>query len=238
MDKLKKLKISIYADGADFESIKLYNEDELIKGFTTNPSLMKSVGVTDYKNFAEKILSIVKSKPISFEVFSDDLIEIEKQAKEIASWGKNINVKIPVTNTKGESCDLIIKKLNHSGVVCNVTAIFTINQITKLIENFNPSTKIILSIFAGRIADTGEDPVPLMKKAKEICKQNKNIKILWASTREIYNIFEAEKCNSDIITVPYDLIKKLKYVGKDLDQFSLDTIKQFAKDSSVFNLKV
>ena len=238
MDKLKKLKISIYADGADFDSIKLYNEDELIKGFTTNPSLMKSVGVTDYKKFAEKILSIVKSKPISFEVFSDDLVEIEKQAKEIASWGKNINVKIPVTNTKGESCDLIIKKLNHSGVVCNVTAIFTINQITKLIENLNPSTKIILSIFAGRIADTGEDPVPLMKQAKEICKQNKNIKILWASTREIYNIFEAEKCNSDIITVPYDLIKKLKYVGKDLDQFSLDTIKQFLKDSSVFNLKI
>jgi transaldolase len=238
MDKLKNLKVSIYADGADFDSIKIYNEDEIVKGFTTNPSLMKSVGVTDYKNFAKKILSTVRVKPISFEVFSDDLIEIEKQAKEIASWGKNINVKIPVTNTKGESCDLIIKRLNQSGIVCNVTAIFTINQIRKIIDNLNPSTEIILSIFAGRIADTGENPVPLMKKAKEICKKNKNIKILWASTREIYNIFEAENCNSDIITVPYDLIKKLKYVGKDLNQFSLDTIKQFVKDSSIFNLKI
>jgi|TARA_B100000929_G_C15432499_1_gene395179 transaldolase len=162
---------------------------------------------------------------------------MENQAREIASWAKNINVKIPITNSKGESCNLLIQKLNQSGISCNVTAIFTLKQISELINKLNSSTEVILSIFAGRIADTGEDPMPLMQKAKEICNNKENIKILWASTREIYNIFQAEKCKSDIITVPHGLLKKLGYIGKDLDQFSLDTIKQFLKDSSIFNLK-
>tara|TARA_Y100000992_G_C21139679_1_gene430760 strand:+ start:111 stop:821 length:711 start_codon:yes stop_codon:yes gene_type:complete len=236
MNKLKNLKISIFADGADFDSIKLYNDHELIKGFTTNPSLMKSVGVTNYKEFAKKILSIVKIKPISFEVFSDDLIEMEKQAKEISSWGKNINVKIPIINSQGESCSNLIQKLIKNNISCNVTAIFTIEQIEELVNKVNSSTDLILSIFAGRIADTGKDPTPIMKEAKKICSSKENIKILWASTREIQNIFQAESCNSDIITVPHNLVKKLNYVGKDLNEYSLETVKQFLKDSS--NLKI
>lgn len=238
MDIINKLGIKIYADGADLESIEFYNKSSFVKGFTTNPSLMKSVGVTDYKQFAKKILSIVKVKPISFEVFSDNLIEMEKQAKEIFSWGNNINVKIPISNSKGESCSELIQKLIENNISCNVTAIFTIKQIEELIDKINSPTDLILSIFAGRIADTGEDPIPIMKEAKKICSNKKNIQILWASTREIQNIFQAESCNSDIITVPHNLLKKLNYIGKDLNEYSLETIKQFLKDSSSLNLKI
>ena len=160
------------------------------------------------------------------------------KAREISSWAKNVFVKIPITNSKGESCSKLIKKLNNDGIFCNVTAIFTQDQIERLTSDLNSSTEIILSIFAGRIADTGEDPCPLMKRAKQISINKKNIKILWASTREIFNIFEAERCNSDIITVPHDLLKKLNYIGKDLNEFSLDTIKQFLKDSSTLKIKI
>lgn len=238
MDKLKKLKIHLYADGADLNSIKILNNNPLVKGFTTNPSLMKSVGVTNYKEFAEQILNIVNNKPISFEVFSDNLAEMEKQALQISKWGKNVNVKIPITNSKGESCADLIKKLTDDKISCNITAIFTIQQIETLLKKINTSTEVILSIFAGRIADAGIDPIPIMTKAKSICSSNKNIKILWASTREIFNIFQAEQCKSDIITVPHGLLKKLDNIGKDLDEFSIDTIKQFLKDSSVLKLKI
>ena len=201
MNKLNELKIQIYADGADFDSIQTYNQDPIIKGFTTNPSLMKSVGVNDYEEFAKEILSIVKIKPVSFEVFSDDLVEMENQANHLAKWGQNVYVKIPITNSEGKRCNSLIKKLNKNGILCNVTAIFTLKQIRELENELDTSSEIILSIFAGRIADTGEDPILLMKEAKKICEKKKNIKILWASTREIYNIFQAEDCKSDIITL-------------------------------------
>jgi transaldolase len=238
MGKIDDLKINIYADGADLESIEKYNKDPLIKGFTTNPSLMKSAGIKDYKKFAKKILSIVKHKPVSFEVFADEISEMETQAIEISNWGKNVNVKIPITNSKGVSCDSLIRKLNNMNIICNVTAIFTLKQIQVLIMKLEGKTDIILSIFAGRIADTGIDPTNLMKEVKKICKYKSNIKILWASTREIINIFQAEECKTDIITVPHDLLKKIIYIDKDLNDFSLDTIKQFLIDSSDLNLKI
>lgn len=237
MGKIDNLKINIYADGADLDSIEKYNKDPLIKGFTTNPSLMKAAGIQDYKEFAKKILLIVKHKPVSFEVFADEISEMEIQATEISSWGENVNVKIPITNSKGESCNSLIKKLNTMNVICNVTAIFTLKQIQDLVIGLDSRTEIILSIFAGRIADTGIDPTSLMKEAKKICIDKNNIKILWASTREIINIFQAEECMTDIITVPHDLLKKMIYLDKDLNDFSLDTIKQFLRDSSGLDLK-
>jgi transaldolase len=228
---LDKLKIKIFADGADLESIRELNKKNYIKGFTTNPSLMKKAGIKDYKDFALKLLSEIKNKPISFEVFSDDVKEMEKQAEEIASWGDNVNVKIPITNTKKETTTELIRKLSAKGIICNVTAIFTMNQIQDVIEVLDKSTPAILSIFAGRIADTGIDPEQIITDSINLAKIKPKSEVLWASTRENLNIFQAEKLGCHIITVPHDLLKKMSNLGKDLEEFSLETVHGFYADA-------
>ena len=231
MTDIQKLKIKIFADGADFESINKLNTKNYIKGFTTNPSLMKKAGIKDYKEFALKILSKIKDKPISFEVFSDDLIEMEKQAMEIASWGKNVNVKIPVTNTKKESTTEIIERLSNQGIECNITAIFTVNQLKNVVQVLNKNTPAILSVFAGRIADTGIDPKNIMAECVQASKLKPKSEILWASTRELVNIFQADKIGCQIITVPHEILSKIDSIGKNLEDYSLDTVKSFYKNN-------
>ena len=232
------LKIKIFADGADIENIKTLCKNDLIKGFTTNPSLMKKKGIIDYKKFAKEIVKITENKPVSFEIFADDIDEMGQQALEISKWGKNINVKIPITNTKGESTKDLIKKLSNQKIVCNITAILTIKQLKSVVEVLNPETPAILSVFAGRIADTGMDPMPIIKEAVDIAKIKPLSNVLWASTREIYNIFQAEEARCQIITVPHDIINKFKGIGKDLDQLSLETVKTFYEDAKTAGYKI
>tara|TARA_B100000963_G_C22620079_1_gene669485 strand:- start:615 stop:1328 length:714 start_codon:yes stop_codon:yes gene_type:complete len=236
--KLDKLKIKIFADGADIDSIKKLNQNNFIKGFTTNPSLMKKAGVTDYKDFALKILSEIRDKPISFEVFSDEISEMEKQAFEIAKWGKNVNVKIPVTNTKKESTAELIRKLSLEGITCNVTALFTSDQINEVFDAIDKSTPAILSVFAGRIADTGVDPSSIINHSVGLIKSKPKTEVLWASTRETLNIFQAEKLGCQIITVPHEILNKLNHLNKNLDEFSLETVKSFYKDSVAAGFKI
>lgn len=231
MSKICQLKTKIFADGADLKSIcELYGREE-IKGFTTNPTLMRKAGVSDYKTFSLDVLRIVTDLPVSFEVFSDDLKEMVDQAIEISSWGKNVVVKIPITNTKGESTISVIKILSSIGVMCNVTAICTIGQFKEALSVLDENTPSILSVFAGRIADTGVDPVPIMREAVELAKVKPKAEVLWASPREILNIFQANEIGCHIITVTYDLLKKLDFVGKDLQEFSLETVEMFYRDA-------
>ncbi len=236
--KLDKLKIKIFADGAEIESIKKLNSNNFIKGFTTNPSLMKKAGVKDYKEFALRLLSEIQDKPISFEVFSDEITEMEKQAYEISKWGKNVNVKIPVTNTKKESTAELIRKLSSKGIVCNITALFTTDQVKEVYDAIDKSTPSILSVFAGRIADTGKDPSDIIKYSVDLVKSKSKTEVLWASTRETLNIFQAEKLNCQIITVPHEILGKLSYLDKNLDDFSLETVKSFYKDSIAAGFKI
>ena len=238
MKKLNDLKIKIFADGADLDSIKKLNEKNYIKGFTTNPSLMKKAGIKDYKNFALKILKNIQKKPISFEVFSDDINEMYQQAEEISKWGKNVNVKIPITNTKKQSTLGIIEKLSSKGIICNITAIFTLNQIREVVKILHKSTPAILSVFAGRIADTGIDPSEIMKESLKISSEKPMSEVLWASTRETLNIFQAEKIGCQIITVPHNILDKLDYLKKNLEDFSLDTVKGFYKDALAAGYKI
>ena len=238
MNKLKNLDIKIFADGADLVSIEKLNMDQNISGFTTNPSLMKKAGVTDYKKFCQDVLKITKDKPVSFEIFSDDLDKMYDQANEIASWGKSIFVKIPITNSKGEKTSGLIKKLLENKVKCNVTAILTIQQVKEIYEISNFETGVIISIFAGRIADTGIDPIPMMTEAVNICKTKKNIEILWASTRELINIYQANQINCQIITVPHDILKKIPLIGKNLDDLSLETVQTFLNDATKAGFKI
>tara|TARA_B110001454_G_C12555089_1_gene365232 strand:- start:59 stop:781 length:723 start_codon:yes stop_codon:yes gene_type:complete len=238
MNKLKNLDIKIFADGADLVSIEKLNMDQNISGFTTNPSLMKKAGVTDYKKFCQDVLKIIKDKPVSFEIFSDDLDKMYDQANEIASWGKSIFVKIPITNSKGEKTSGLIKKLLENKVKCNVTAILTIQQVKEIYEISNFETEVIISIFAGRIADTGIDPIPMMTEAVNICKTKKNIEILWASTRELINIYQANQINCQIITVPHDILKKIPLIGKNLDDLSLETVQTFLNDATKAGFKI
>lgn len=234
----QKLKIKIYADGADLQSIINLNNNDLISGFTTNPSLMKQAGIKDYAKFAKEVLLVVKDKPVSFEVFSDDLKEMEEQAKEIASWGRNLYVKIPITNSKGEKTNSIISNLSNSGVSCNITAVFTLSQVKEVTKTLNNNVDSIISIFAGRIADTGVNPEGIIKESINITKSNPKIKILWASTREVFNIVQAENLKCDIITVPNNLLSKIKDFGKNLEEFSLETVKSFLKDSQAAGFKI
>ncbi len=229
-------KISIFADGASRESIlKHYREAKngvgAIRGFTTNPTLMAKAGVTNYPAFAKEILSEVKDFPISFEVFSDTFSEMKRQAKIISSWGKNVNVKIPITNTKGLSSLMLIRELLDENIIVNVTAIFTREQWLNLREMLNFDDNLIISIFAGRIADTGIDPCPMMKQAVADFSEYKGAKILWASPREVLNLYQAEECGCHIITMTDDLISKIKNKGKPLTEFSLDTVKMFYDDA-------
>ena len=238
MKKLKDLDIKIFADGADLASIKNLNMNQDISGFTTNPSLMKKASITDYKKFCLDVLKITKNKPISFEIFSDDLDEMYDQANEIASWGKSIFVKIPITNSKGEKTSSLIKRLLEKKIKCNVTAILTIQQVKEIYEISNSETDVIISIFAGRIADTGVDPILMMSEAVNICKTKKNIEILWASTRELINIFQANQINCQIITVPHDILKKISLIGKNLEDLSLETVQMFLTDATKAGYKI
>jgi transaldolase len=232
-DKIRNLKIKIFADGADLNSIKKLNDISYISGFTTNPTLMRKAGVVDYKKFAIDVLKVVKNKPISFEVFADDIKKMEIQAMEIAGWGNNANVKIPITNTKGDSTVELLEKLSNRGVVCNITAIFTLDQLDGVLKVLSSKTPAILSIFAGRIADVGIDPINIMRDSVKLAKIKPKSSILWASTREVINIFQAEEAGCKIITVPHDILKKLTGVGKDLNQSSLETVNMFYQDAKM-----
>lgn len=232
MPSIDQLKIKLFCDGADFDSIISMYAKPYIKGFTTNPTLMRKAGITDYEQFGRKVLAAVPDRPISLEVFADDLSEMEDQAREIATWGPNVNVKIPVTNTKGEFTGSIINTLSKDGVVLNVTALLTLDQISEVADALSPETPAIISVFAGRIADTGVDPVPLMTKGLEMLEDRPKAELLWASPRELLNVFQADEIGCHIITATPDILAKLKLVGKDLEEYSLDTVKMFYSDAS------
>lgn len=236
MVKIKK--ISIFADGANINFIKKSLRNKLVTGFTTNPSLMKKSGVKNYEKFSKAAAELVYPKPISFEVFSDDLNEMYNQARIISSWKKNIYVKIPIVNTKGIATFEIVKKLSNEKINLNITAIFTLNQIKSLLKFLNKESNTILSIFAGRIADSGRDPKPLIKKSVKICENYKKIRILWASTREVYNIVEAINSNCHIITASHDIINKIKFFNKNLNTFSKETVKMFYNDAVSSRYKI
>lgn len=231
MPNVNSLKIKIFGDGADLANIRSLYSLPYIKGFTTNPTLMRQAGIDDYKAFASQVLQVVPDRPVSFEVFSDDIAGMEAQAHEINSWGANVNVKIPITNTKGETTAALVGRLSAQGVVCNITAMFTLGQLQEIVEALDPSTPAILSVFAGRIADTGVDPVPHMRAAVAIAKAKPKAELLWASPRELLNIFQADEVGCHIITVTHDVLKKLAGVGKDLSTFSLETVAMFYKDA-------
>ena len=231
MASTQKLAMKLFADGADINDMKRAYNEGIVKGFTTNPTLMRKANITDYEVFAKEVLREITDLPISFEVFSDEFDIMARQAQKIASWGKNVNVKIPITNTRGESSIGLIKKLSSSGISLNVTAILTVEQVEAVARAISPETNTIVSVFAGRIADTGRDPMPYMKKSAEILKSNKNAELLWASSRELLNIFQAESCGCHIITVTSDILKKVKLIGKDLTELSLDTVKMFFNDA-------
>ena len=231
MKDITELKIKIFADGADLAGIKMLYGLAHVSGFTTNPTLMRQAGVTDYKSFALELLAVVKDRPVSFEVFADDAAGMERQAYEIASWGSNVNVKIPITNTRGESMAPLVGRLSDDGIVCNITAMFTLRQVDAILSVLNAATPAILSVFAGRIADTGVDPVPLMREVVEVSKARPKAEVLWASPRELLNIFQADEIGCHIITVTPDVLKKLSGVGKDLDVFSLETVAMFHRDA-------
>ncbi len=230
---LNKLKLKIFADGADIKQIENYYKNPLIKGFTTNPTLMKKNGVNNYEKFAKDVLKTVVEKPISFEIFADESEDIIKQAKYISSWGTNVYVKIPVTNTKGYFLGDAIESLSKEGVKLNITAVFTIEQVKNIFRILDKQTSSIISIFAGRIADSGIDPVKYFKKCKEDLELYPNLDFLWASPRELYNIYHAEEAGADIITVSEELIEKFKNIGKNLEQFSKETVKMFYNDALI-----
>ena len=225
------LKVKLFADGADLAGIKEMAANLAIKGFTTNPTLMRKAGVSDYKAFALQALQVVGGRPISFEVFADEFGEMGKQAHEIASWGKNIYVKIPVTNTKGEFSGSLVERLTRAGIQVNVTALTTVDQVKRVADRLAPETPAIISVFAGRIADTGRDPVPIMAEAVKIMKKKPKSELIWASPRELLNIFQADEVGCHIITATNDILKKLPLIGKDLDAYSLETVEMFHKDA-------
>jgi transaldolase len=235
---MKNFKTQIYLDGADFNLINNFNKKKFIKGFTTNPSLMRKSGIKHYKKFCLKVLKIVQNKPVSFEVFADLPDEIKKQANYITCWGKNVFVKIPILNSKGLDLTNLILELNNKGIKINVTAIFALSQIKKLINKINNKTNIILSIFAGRIADTGRDPEIVIKDIIKYSSKKKNIRILWASPREIFNIYQANRSNCHIITLSDDLIKKLSFYNKNLNEFSKETSLMFYNDAKIAGFKL
>jgi len=228
---MNKMNIKLFADGADKDGILEMNRNPFIDGFTTNPTLMKLAGVKDYVAFAKDILSEVKDKPVSFEVFADELKEMERQALEIASWGNNVYVKIPITNTKKETTAGIIKSLSYQNVKLNITAMLTLDQVKIVSDSLNPSQSAFVSVFAGRIADTGHDPIPYMKKALDILSPNPKAELLWASPREVLNVYQAEEIGCHIITATNSILKKLKLFDKDLSEYSLETVKMFYDDA-------
>jgi transaldolase len=239
MKSLKDLKIQLYADGADKAGMLALNAKPHIKGLTTNPSLMNKVGIKDYEAFAKELLQTITAKPISFEVFSDEFPEMKRQALKITAWASNVYTKIPITNARGESSLPLIKDLAASGVKLNVTALFTEAQVRGTLASLNPDVPSIVSVFAGRIADTGVDPMPLMKLYRDILKSMPKAELLWASTREVLNLIQAEECGTAIITVPHEILAKAeKLLGLDLTAMSLDTVQTFSKDATAAGFKL
>ena len=225
------MKTKIFCDIADYKTIKFFNNKPIVDGFTTNPSLMRLAGAKNYRDYSLQILKICKKKPISFEVFADNLKDMLIQAYEINSWGNNVYVKIPVVNSKGKFTGSIIKELSDKGIKLNITAVYTFEQTQKIYKKLSKKTKSIISIFAGRMADKGKDPLPIFKKSISLTKKNKNIEILWASTREAYNYTQAKKINCDIITMPPKVINQINSFGKSFKSMTLDTVKNFLADS-------
>jgi transaldolase len=239
MKTLNDLKIHLYADGADKAGILDLYAKPYIKGLTTNPTLMNKAGIKDYEAFSKDILQTVKSKPISLEVFTDDLVDMKRQALKIASWGSNVYTKIPITNSVGTSCLPLIKELGKEGVKLNVTALLTLRQVQGVAEALNPAVPSVVSVFAGRIADTGVDPVPMIRACGALLEGQPKAELLWASTREVLNIFQAQDAGCAIITVPHDILAKAaKMMGNDLTALSLDTVKMFAKDAAAAGFKL
>ena len=232
MNGLDKLRVKIFADGADFDGIMNVAGNPFVTGFTTNPSLMRAAGVADYEAFARKLLAAISDRPISFEVFADDFPSMIAQGRAIASWGKNVNVKIPVTNTKGEFAGPVIRELSAAGVAVNVTAVFTLDQVREITECLSEKTPAIVSVFAGRIADTGVDPLPIMAESVRILKSRPLAELIWASPRELLNVIQADDIGCQIITVTHDILAKLSLVGRDLNGYSLETVQMFYKDAT------
>jgi transaldolase len=232
------LKIHLYSDGADVRDMQAAVAAGLVKGFTTNPTLMRKCGITDYEAFAREALTAVSGMPISFEVFADEFDEMERQAKLIATWGDAVYVKIPITNTKGESAVPLIRRLSEAGVKLNITAILTLDQVRGVVDALDPETPAIVSVFAGRIADTGRDPMPIMRQSLEIMRTRPKAELLWASPRELLNIIQADECGCHIITATPEILKKLAMVGKPLDELSLETVKMFYNDATAAGFKL
>ena len=228
----------IFCDIAEINQIKKFNKKKIVKGFTTNPSLMRKAGAKDYKSYAKKILKVCPNKPVSLEVFADDYINMKKQALKINTWGKNIYVKIPVVNSKGIFMGKVIKELNNQNIKLNITAVYSANQTKKILKLINKKTKVIISIFAGRAGDTGKDPVPEFKKSVMFSKKFKNVEILWASVREPYNFLQAKQLGCHIITVPPSIIQKIEKFGKSFDQLTKETVKNFLSDSKKSRFKI
>ena len=221
----------IFCDIADTQTIKKFNKNKIVKGFTTTPSLMRKAGATDYKKYSLKILKIVKNKPVSLEVFADDLDDMITQGLIINDWGKNVYVKVPIKNSKGVFTGKVIKYLNKNKIKLNITAVYNVKQVQKILKNINKKTNVIISIFAGRMSDSGKDPLPIFKKSIQISKNFKNVKILWASTREPYNFTQSRQIKCHIITVPPNIIEKIIKFGKSYDQLTLETVRGFLMDS-------
>jgi len=232
------LRTKIFCDIAELDKIKIFNKKKIVKGFTTNPSLMRKAGAKDYKSYSKKILKLCENKPVSLEVFADEYETIKIQAKKINSWGKNVYVKVPVTNSKGKFMGKIIKELNNQNIKLNITAIYSAKQTEKILSLINKRTKVIISIFAGRAGDVGKDPIPEFKKSISIARNYKNVEILWASVREPYNYLQAKQLGCHIITVPPSIIEKIEKFGKNFNQLTIETVKTFLIDSKKSNFKI
>tara|TARA_Y100001001_G_scaffold90587_1_gene88362 strand:- start:117 stop:815 length:699 start_codon:yes stop_codon:yes gene_type:complete len=232
------MKTKIFCDSADFTTIKKFNNNSLVSGFTTNPSLMKLSGAKNYRHYSLKLLKVCKKKPISLEVFGDTFDQMLRQAMIINSWGKNVYVKIPVVNSKGLFSGKVIKTLSQKGIKLNITAVYTVNQVKKILKSINKNSKTIISIFSGRMSDVGKDPVPIIKESVRLTKKMKKVEILWASTREAYNYLQAKKCGCSIITMPSAIIQKISKFGKTYQELTLDTVKNFLKDSVASDFKI
>ena len=232
------MKTKIFCDIAELDLIKKFNKKKIVKGFTTNPSLMRKAVAKDYKSYSKKILKICNNKPVSLEVFADEYTEMKNQAMQINMWGKNVYVKVPVTNSKGKFMGKIIKELNSQKIKLNITAIYSAKQTEKILKLINKKTKVIISIFAGRAGDTGKDPIPEFKKSIFLSKKFKNVEILWASVREPYNYLQAKQIGCHIITVPPSIIQKIENFGKTFDQLTIETVKGFLIDSKKSNFKI
>lgn len=235
---MKKLNVQVFADGADINQMKQAYQNKEVDGFTTNPSLMAKAGVKDYTQFAKEVVEAIPDASVSFEVFGDDMETMEKEAEIIQQFGENIFVKIPIVNTKGESMLPLIEKLSAKGVKLNVTAVYTIEQVKAITDVVTEGVETYVSVFAGRIADTGVDPLPLMKESVEVTHSKQGVQLLWASCRELFNVIQADEIGADIITCPGDVVKKISNIGRDIDELSVDTVKGFAKDIQSSGLSI